>query len=73
MAYDDIKTHKGAGFQPLSRKHIFVKTTGGVGVNLTPPPPTDYLGLSPSTQRRLFLLFNGIFFCFSSLFKVYVR
>ena len=29
VAYDKIKGHKKAGFHPLSRKHIFGKTTGG--------------------------------------------
>ena len=29
MTYDNIKSHKKARFQSLSRKHIFGKTTGG--------------------------------------------
>ena len=34
VAYDKIKSHKKAGFLPLSRKCNFRKTTGGV--KLTP-------------------------------------
>ena len=39
MSYDIIKSHKNAGFHPLSKKQIFGKTTGGVEL----PAP---LGLS---------------------------
>ena len=34
MTYDNIKSHKKAGFHPFFRRYIFRKTTGG-----TPPPP----------------------------------
>ena len=46
MTYDNIKSHKKGGFYPLTRKHIFGKTTGGGEVKLTlpPPPPHPFWG-----------------------------
>ena len=35
MTYDDIKIHKQIRFQPLFRRYVCEKTTGGV--KLTPP------------------------------------
>ena len=29
VTYDNIKSHKKPGIQPLSRRYIFGKTTGG--------------------------------------------
>ena len=40
VPYDNIKSHKKAGFHPLFGRYIFRKTTGGEGgreVKLTPP------------------------------------
>ena len=38
MTYDNIKSHKKPGLQPLSRRYIFGKTTGGVYLTPTPIP-----------------------------------
>ena len=49
MSYDNIKSHKEPGFQPLFRRYIFRKTKGGVeggggqGGQIDPPLPV--LGL----------------------------
>ena len=32
VTYDNIKSHKKPGLHPLSRRYIFGKTIGGVGV-----------------------------------------
>ena len=42
---DDIKSHKKSEFHPLSRRHIFGKTAGGV--KLTSPA---FSGLKASRQ-----------------------
>ena len=34
IPYDNIKSHKKAGFHPLCRRHIFQKTTGGDQIDL---------------------------------------
>ena len=44
VAYDNIKSHKKPEFQPLFRRSIFEKTTGGVGggggqIEIDPPSP----------------------------------
>ena len=33
VTYDNIKCHQRPGFQPLSRRYIFRKNTGGGGSN----------------------------------------
>ena len=39
VPYGNIKIHKKTGFQPLFRRYIFRKTTGGGGgANLIPLP-----------------------------------
>ena len=39
VTYDDIKSHKKAGFHSLIRRQIFEKTTGEVKLTLPPPLP----------------------------------
>ena len=41
MAYENIKSHKKAGFHSLYKKHIFGKTTEGVQID-----PLPVLGLN---------------------------
>ena len=49
VPYDNIKSHKKTGFQPLFRRYIFRKTTGGV--NWTPATP-GILGLIKQANQK---------------------
>ena len=61
VAYDNIKSHKKPEFQPLFRRSIFEKTTGGVGgggvkLKLTPQALLElkgkiFLSLSPHYEN----------------------
>ena len=44
VTYDNIKSHKKAGFRPLFRSYIFGKTTGGV------------FGLNPFCRNATFIM-----------------
>ena len=38
VTYDNIKSHKKPGLNPLSRSYIFGKTTGGIKLTTLHPP-----------------------------------
>ena len=44
VTYENIKSHKKAGFHPLSIKHIFGKTTGASQID--PPLASAFKGLN---------------------------
>ena len=71
---DNIKSHKKPRFQPLFRRYIYGKTTGGGGGCQIDSPPS-FLGLKPYIDMNTKLRteaksdFEKDFFCFWKTWK----